>query len=329
MNKYFVNIIFFNFLASILCQETALLTGGFNGYEGGRDGCELLNQACLIPSLPVVSNDTDTGGSNRADREDHITHVTEDGLVLACGGEAGDGTDDLSCVQLDVAGSTWVPHSVLSAPRIKATSVALPGVGLYIIGGFKQLTTELLPLGADNWIPGPVLPGDDETSYYGICSVLVTPTKFMVIGGDGEGMFGGTRIQVYDSETDEWDLWSDLSQNIWGHSCTRTGDQVVVAGGVSLSFNIIPTTYILDLNTREEKVVGDLIGARAWFGMATLSDRVLAFGGMSPLKDQFNDIQELDMETQEWKLTDETLATTRGISSFASAVVYINDVCQP
>ena len=63
--------------------------------------------------------------------------------------------------------------------------------------------------------------------------------------------------------------------------------------------------------------------------MATLSDRVLAFGGMSPLKDQFNDIQELDMETQEWKLTDETLATTRGISSFASAVVYINDVCQP
>ena len=67
--------------------------------KGGRDGCELLNQACLIPSLPVVSNGTDTGGSNRADREDHITHVTEDGLVLACGGEAGDGTDDLSCVQ--------------------------------------------------------------------------------------------------------------------------------------------------------------------------------------------------------------------------------------
>ena len=81
--------------------------------------------------------------------------------------------------------------------RIKATSVALPGVGLYIIGGFKQLTTELLPLGADSWISGPVLPGDDETSYYGICSVLVTPTKFMVIGGDGEGMFGGTRIQVF------------------------------------------------------------------------------------------------------------------------------------
>ena len=86
--------------------------------------------------------------------------------------------------------------------RIKATSIALPEVGLYIIGGFKQLTTELLPLGADNWIPGPVLPGDDETSYYGICSVLVTPTKFMVIGGDGEGMFGGTRIQVINSKKD-------------------------------------------------------------------------------------------------------------------------------
>ena len=189
-------IIFVFTLSSVHCQQTALLTGGFNGYEGGREGCELLNQGCSIPSFPVVSNSTETGGSNRSDREDHIAHVTEDGVILACGGEAGDGTDDLSCVYLDVDQSAWLPHSVLNVPRLKATSVAVPGVGLYVIGGFKELSTEMLPLGDTQWQLGPTLPGTDETSYYGICSVLYSPSEFMVIGGDGEGLFGGTRVQV-------------------------------------------------------------------------------------------------------------------------------------
>ena len=130
-------------------------------------------------------------------RSDHVTGVTEDGLVLTCGGEAADGTDDLSCLALDVAGGQWIQHSVLNVPRIKATSVAVPGVGLYVIGGFKQLSTELLPVGGDTWTWGPTLPGSlEETSYYGICSVLFSETQFMVIGGDGEGMIGGTRVSV-------------------------------------------------------------------------------------------------------------------------------------
>ena len=147
-----------------------------------------------MPALTVVSNNT--GGSGRADREDHVTAVTEDGLILTCGGEAADGTDDLSCIALDVAASTWSFHSVLSAPRLKGTAVGVPGVGLFVIGGFKQLSTELLPMGEDTWQPGPTLPGTEETSYYGICSVLLSNTEFMVIGGDGEGVFGGTRVQV-------------------------------------------------------------------------------------------------------------------------------------
>ena len=182
-------------LSVCLAQQTAVLTGGFNGYEGSRDGCELLNGACSVPALTSVSNTT--GGSGRSDREDHITALTEDGVLLACGGEAGDGTDDLSCVGLDVAGSTWSFHSVLSWPRLKATDVTVPGVGLFVIGGFKQLTTELLPLGGDTWQAGPTLPGTEETDYYGICSVLLgSNTEFMVIGGNGDSIFGATRVQV-------------------------------------------------------------------------------------------------------------------------------------
>ena len=132
-------------------------------------------------------------------------------------------------------------------------------------------------------------------------------------------------------ETGEWELWSDLSQNIWGHACTRLDNIVVIAGGVNLAFSIIPTTVILDLETREERQVGDLVGARAWFGMATIDARVLAFGGMDPLKhqnrDSYSDIQELDQDTWEWRRLEEGLAETRGISSLGSAVVMVDQVC--
>ena len=189
------HIVFACLLSVCLAQQTAVLTGGFNGYEGSRAGCELLNRACTVPALTAVSNST--GGSGRPDREDHITAITEDGVLLACGGEAGEGTDDLSCVGLDVAAATWSFHSVLSWPRLKATDVTVPGVGLFVIGGFKQLTTELLPVGGDTWQSGPTLPGTEETDYYGICSVLLSSnTEFMVIGGNGDGIFGATRVQV-------------------------------------------------------------------------------------------------------------------------------------
>ena len=126
-------------------------------------------------------------------------------------------------------------------------------------------------------------------------------------------------------------MWSDLSQNIWGHSCTRLDNMVVIAGGVNLAFSIIPTTVILDLETREERQVGDLLGARAWFGMATIDARVLAFGGMDPLKqqsgDSLTDIQELDQDSWEWRRLEEGLTETRGISSLGSAVVMVDQVC--
>ena len=94
----------------VATQETVLLTGGFNGFEGTRDGCELLDSSCFIPAL-AWSPTTNSSG-----RSDHVTVRTEDGLLLTCGGEAPDGTDDLSCFSLDLALGSWVPHSMLDRP---------------------------------------------------------------------------------------------------------------------------------------------------------------------------------------------------------------------
>jgi hypothetical protein len=313
-------------LPACLAQETALITGGFNGYEGAREGCELLNSACPLPSFPVVSNST--GGTGRAGRSDHVTDITEDGVILACGGESADGTDDLSCLALDAAAGEWVLHSVLSYPRVKASSVALPGIGLFILGGFKQLSSELLPVGATEWEAGPTLPGTlEDNVYYGFCSFPLSPTEFMVIGGE-TGFIAGNLVQVYSAQTGEWERWEDLTISRWGHSCAKLGDLVVVAGGVSpMPFNILASATVLDLNTREHWEVGDMMGPRAWFGMATIDGKVLAFGGMSPLKDSYDNILELDMETEEWVVREDTVGTGYGVSSFASVLVQQDMVC--
>ena len=103
---------------------------------------------------------------------------------------------------------------------------------------------------------------------------------------------------------------------------------MVVGGGVSSAFSIMSSTTILDLKTGEERVAGELQGARAWFGMATINNKVLAYGGMSPLRDQYSNILQLDTQTEQWVELDDKLETARGISSFATAVVSQDQICR-
>lgn len=70
-------------VASIRAQETALMTGGFNGFEGARSSAELLDDSCVLPTLPWYE------GTNRTGRSDNVVIETGDGLILTCGGGSG------------------------------------------------------------------------------------------------------------------------------------------------------------------------------------------------------------------------------------------------
>jgi len=264
------------------------------------------------------------------DRESHITALTEDGLILTCGGEAGDGKDHLSCISLDTRAGSWIPHSILTTHRIKATSVSLPGSGLYILGGFGELSSEYLPVGATVWEEGPRLPGTvGEVSYYGTCSIVLSDTDFLVIGGEGEGQVYGTRVQQYSVTSGEWEIWPELRVPRWGHSCTRLEDMVVIAGGVSPQYTFYSSTIVLDIYTREERMVGEMVGARAWFGMSTIDGKVVVYGGMAPRdRECYSDILEWDPVTGEWIQREDTMATIHGISSFAAVTVRQQLICR-
>ena len=221
----------------------------------------------------------------------------------------------------------WYHHSTLAAPREKAAAVTLPGVGVMIMGGFKQISTELLVPGADSWQAGPDLPGDNETDYYGICAVTLSDSEVMVVGGS-DGWTSGAHINVWSAGSGVWEAWDDLLVDRWGHACTRLDNLVITAGGVSPAFTIEATATALDVNTRRQWSLGSLHGARAWFGMAVLDGRILAFGGMSPLlRDQYSDIQQLDLETEQWTAWNQTMQETRGISSFGSVNVEQSYFC--
>ena len=111
----------------------------------------------------------------------------------------------------------------------------------------------------------------------------------------------------------------------WGHACARLGDKVIIAGGVSPLFSLLSSTTVLDLTTREQREVGDMAEARAWFGMATLDQKVIVYGGMGPYRNAWGDIQEWSDEVEGWVTQEDTMATA--MSSFGSIVISTTDVC--
>ena len=321
-----------------------------------RDGCELLDSSCPVPSLPLpagpcpsipcpalpvnttspshpvtcspcgtaYTNPCPAVCTNSTARSNHILARTADNLILTCGGESPIGTDDMTCVVLDPEAGEWLPHSTLDRPRVMATAITLPSLGLMVMGGFKQLTTSVLPTGSTEWQAGPPLPGVfDKTSYYGVCSVLLSETNLLLIGGGTDSIIPGTRVAEYSEGA--WMEWPSLYTSRWGHACARLGDKVIIAGGVSPFFTLLSTTTVLDLETREARETGEMSVARTWFGMANMGGRLVVVGGMGPLRNAWGDVEEWVEEEEVWVAREQNMATA--MSSFASLVISSEDVC--
>jgi len=289
---------------AVLAEEGILLTGGWNAVGGARSECSLMGWGCPVPPLPMEISD-------------HITGVTDDGTFITCGGEASDGEDNFECVALDLESQTWVHHSTLDRPRILSSSLTIPGVGLFIIGGFKENSTLLLPTGTTEWVDGPVIPGNGN---YGSCSVAISDTKFLVIGGSENY----NQVTEYDTNTGQWTQWPELHQPRWGHACTKLGDQIIIAGG-SINFGILSSTSILDITTKEQRKAGNLAIEKAWFGMQVLDGKVFAFGGQSARKEVYNTIEQWDESFEEWVLIEDGLDVPN--KAFGHVLATVSDFC--
>merc|ERR1712183_1053572 len=268
-------------------DSVLLITGGDTG---GRTGSTEVFPSCSSPP-PLPST-----------RSGHQTFKTSDPtpLIASCGGWTGDYT--ASCLVLDLDNQRWDESRMgnLTTPRSSGAVVELKQ-GVLFLGGFgSETTSDFLATGSLQWQQGPRLP-QAMTSF---CAVPVSPTKFLTINGDKIHEFDAAVAGPATSEG--WrdsTLWPTLKTSRYGHSCTKHGDKVILAGGYG-GGGALQSTFVLDITTRTISTGGDMATPRYYFNLATISrgggDTTFAIAGYSG-SEYLNSVEEWEEESSTWK----------------------------
>ena len=319
---------------SLLCRETVsgqsiLVTGGLTN-SSPTASSELLGSNCPIPDLPY-------------ERSGHITALTTDGTVIACGGETLEDEEvvpDTTCVMLDLASKQWVPHSKTPEARI-ANSATTTIEDAVVIVGLKPIDGTNDPSFAQTFLHftdnywgawyynyDSVLAGDQSFAVgYGACVIALEKNKFLVIGGSPATLGSeATRVMECDlmDAASVCTLWPPLSQPRVNHACQKLGNNVIISGGVH-GDAIISTTSILNIETKTEHFGGDMNKPRAAFGMALMNGKVVAFGGetVSPTnysqeRVETRSLEEWNEDKEQWMTRNDTMEVSRSHFGFVS-----------
>jgi len=249
--------------------------GGWNNgrrdYETRLRSAEVLNTSCDFP-LPEG-------------RYSHISVTTADGKTLVCGGQTTSGYT-ASCLQFNFQSKTWEHHSNMkSKNRAFASAIAVQS-GVYIFGGYDEAwnTSEFLATGSFEWTHGPQVDKGVRFS----CAAKLSDTEFVIV-------LGGSEALVYDTITQRWTNWPRMTRGVFGHSCIRLGDTVLMAGG--------SRTVLFDTKTGSAREVASLKYPRAHASMVVYNGRALILGGNDG-KIWRNDGEMWNMDTETWEEAD-------------------------
>jgi len=274
-------------------EDSVLLITGGDTEEGRTASTEVFPSCSSPPPLPST-------------RYGHQTFKTSDPtpLIASCGGKT-TGDFAASCLVLDLDNQRWDESRMgsLTTPRYRGAVVELKQ-GVLFLGGdgsaTSKTTSDFLATGSLQWQQGPRLP-QAMTSF---CAVPVSPTKFLTINGDKIHEFdaaiaGPTSEEGWRDST----LWPTLKTSRYGHSCTKHGDKVILAGGYG-GGGALQSTFVLDITTRTISTGGDMATPRYYFNLATISrgggDTTFAIAGYSG-SEYLNSVEEWEEESSTWK----------------------------
>merc|ERR1711874_138106 len=131
------------------------------------------------------------------------------------------------------------PRSYGAVVELKQGVLFLGGAG----SATSKTTSDFLATGSLQWQQGPRLPQD----MYQFCAVPVTESRFITINGDKIHEFdaaiaGPTSEEGWRDST----LWPTLkTRRGYGHSCTKHGDKVILAGGENYGRRALQSTEVL------------------------------------------------------------------------------------
>jgi len=181
------------------------------------------------------------------------------------------------------------------------------------LGGYDsgaRSSSEFLATGSSNWTPGPNIPGGGvHTS----CAVKLSDTEFVILGG----YYDRTQARVYSTTKKEWTEWTKLSEGVYGQSCLRLGDKIIIAGGADSSSRHSRKTFIFDIKTGSERKVASLKYPRYGAGMETYGGKPVILGGYDG-SGRRSDGEMWNMDTETWEEADIDLNIARNIFSLVS-----------
>merc|ERR1712186_107026 len=269
-------------------DSVLLITGG-----GWTASTEVFPSCSSPPPLPST-------------RRAHQTFKTSDPtpLIASCGGKT-TGDFAASCLVLYLDNQRWDESRMgnLTTPRTRGAVVELKQ-GVLFLGGegsaTSKTTSDFLATGSLQWQQGPRLPQAMDN----FCAVPVSPTKFLTTNGDKIHEFdaaiaGPTSEEGWRDST----LWPTLKTSRYGHSCTKHGDKVILAGGYG-GGGALQSTFVLDITTRTISTGGDMATPRYYFNLATISrgggDTTFAIARYSG-SEYLNSVEEWEEESSTWK----------------------------
>jgi len=283
-----------------------LITGG----SGSRSSVEVYpsTSSCSPPDLP-------------APRTKHTTFLTAgpNPVIATCGGEDGIYYTTASCLVLDKINHRWDESRMgdLTRPRRNAAAATLDSVGVFIIGGDagnNAGNSNFLAAGQMQWQAGPALPRHVDMD--SPCVVTITPTKFLAIYGDHILEFDAAIAGP--TSMDGWRYAGRLktSRKRWP-GCAKIGQKVIVAGGYN-NGEVLRSTEVLDLDSRQITAGEDMASPRHWFHLATIrrggEEKVFAVNGWAG-STFVNTVEELveEEESTTWATADSFLGERRGV----------------
>jgi len=275
------------------CKPRYQLKGpliAIGGSLGTLRSAEVLNTSCDFP-LPEG-------------RRDHISVTTPDGKTLVCGGKTPSGYTP-SCLQFDYKSKSWKEHSqLLSKYRHYSAVVILPR-GVYVLGGKDDAksSSEFLATGSSVWTQGPDIPGK---GVYFSCAVKLSDTEFVILGS----RYDKTLALVYSETKKAWTHWPKLTQGVYGPSCMRLGDNILMAGGFTTQ-----RTVIIDTKTGSAREVASLKYARGAAEMELYGGNAVILGGFDGTGTRRNDGEMWNMDKETWQ--EANISLKNGRSSYS------------
>jgi len=248
-----------------------------------------------------------------SEKKQHTTDFVF-GEIVMCGG--GSFTEEQrSCLSLDRVGS-WSNHSELSDVRYGHSSFIIQD-SLYLLGGYllhARTSTEWYNT-TDNagWIQQPYL----KEELYNGCTVLVTDTQYMTIGGDK----AEKKVIRYEAISGAFHEEQELNIGRTGHGCLAIRENgregVLVVGGYDEeNKERLTSTEFFDFYTHSWSEVGHLGVARSGVRLVQVGDTVYAMGGVTAgdVIESTSDVEQLDLSTWTWS-TAEDMMVPRSLHS--------------